>query len=131
MEIINKAVAINTDFSDAPEVHFSKPYLSSIFLNLITNSIKYAHTKRYPAITIKTTKEVDGRISMTYSDNGIGMDMNRVKDKIFGLYQRFHGNADSKGIGLFIIHSQITALGGIIEVESEENVGTTFTIKFR
>ena len=131
MEIINKAVAINTDFSDAPEVHFSKPYLSSIFLNLITNSIKYAHTKRYPAITIKTTKEVDGRILMTYSDNGIGMDMNRVKDKIFGLYQRFHGNADSKGIGLFLIHSQITALGGIIEVESEENVGTTFTIKFQ
>ena len=131
MEIINKAVAINTDFSDAPEVHFSKPYLSSIFLNLITNSIKYAHTKRYPAITIKTTKEVDGRILMTYSDNGIGMDMNRVKDKIFGLYQRFHGNADSKGIGLFLIHSQITALGGIIEVESEENVGTTVTIKFQ
>ncbi len=131
MEIVNKAVTINTDFSDAPVVHFSKPYLSSIFLNLITNSIKYAHEGRYPVVTIKSTKEVDGRIVLTYTDNGIGMDMHRVKDKIFGLYQRFHSNADSKGIGLFLIHSQITALGGSIEVDSEVNVGTTFTIHFK
>ena len=59
------------------------------------------------------------------------MNMAKVKDRIFGLYQRFHDNADSKGIGLYLIHSQIIALGGTIEVASEVNVGTTFTITFK
>jgi sensor histidine kinase regulating citrate/malate metabolism len=54
-----------------------------------------------------------------------------AKDKIFGLYKRFHKNSDSKGIGLYLIHSQLTSLGGKIEVESEVNIGTTFTITFK
>ena len=57
--------------------------------------------------------------------------MSRVKHKIFGFYQRFHKNADSKGIGLFLIKSQLNALGGQIEVDSEVNIGTTFTITFK
>ena len=56
--------------------------------------------------------------------------MEMVKDKIFGLYHRFHDNTDGKGIGLYLLHSQITALGGKIEVDSEEEVGTVFTITF-
>jgi sensor histidine kinase regulating citrate/malate metabolism len=57
--------------------------------------------------------------------------MSRVKNKIFGFHQRFHKNADSKGIGLFLIKSQLNALGGQIEVDSEVNIGTTFTITFK
>jgi signal transduction histidine kinase len=59
------------------------------------------------------------------------MNMNIVQDKIFGLYQKFHSNSDGKGIGLYLIHSEITAMGGTIEVDSEVNVGTTFTITFK
>ena len=70
-------------------------------------------------------------VKYAFSDNGIGMNMHSIKDRIFGLYQRFHSNTDSKGIGLYLIHSQITALGGKIEVESEVNAGTTFTITFK
>jgi signal transduction histidine kinase len=66
-----------------------------------------------------------------FSDNGIGINMAIAKDKLFGLYKRFHDNTDSKGIGLYLIHSQITTLGGKIEVESEVNIGTTFTIIFK
>ena len=128
----SKGVIIEKDFSGASSVKFSDTYLESIFLNLLTNSIKYAHPDRKPLISIKTMKNpYDGGIKLIYSDNGIGMDMQRIKDRIFGLYQRFHNNADSKGIGLYLIHSQITALGGTIEVDSEENVGTTFTINFK
>ncbi len=122
---------IVSDFSAAPIVEFSNTYLESIFLNLLTNAIKYSHPNRKPFIKIDTIKNDNGTTKLTFSDNGIGMNMNRVKDRIFGLYQRFHNNADSKGIGLYLIHSQITALGGSIEVESEENIGTTFTITFR
>ena len=127
---IAEAVIVS-DFSEAPIVEFSNTYLESIFLNLLTNAIKYAHPDRKPFIKIDTVKNENGTTKLTFSDNGIGMNMNRVKDRIFGLYQRFHNNADSKGIGLYLIHSQITALGGSIEVESQENIGTTFTITFR
>ncbi len=129
--LLNKVVEIETDFTEAPAVYFVRVYLESIFLNLITNSVKYAHPKRHPLIKIKTYREPDGSIKLIFSDNGIGMNMSRVKDKIFRLYQRFHSNADGKGMGLYLVHSQVTALGGRIEVDSEEGIGTTFSIIFK
>ncbi len=129
--LLKNVVKIEADFSEAITVSFVGVYLESIFLNLLTNAIKYAHPTRYPLIKIKTYKDADGSTKLTFSDNGIGMDMERVKGRIFGLYKRFHSNKDGKGIGLYLVHSQITTLGGKIEVESEEGVGTTFTITFK
>ena len=100
-------------------------------MNLLTNSFKYAHPNREPIIKLRSYKTKEGKVQLEYSDNGLGMNMSKVKDRIFGLYQRFHENADSKGIGLYLIHSQIIALGGTIEVASEVNVGTMFTITFK
>ena len=127
---IQNVVKIHTDFNAAPTVNFSNIYLESIFLNLLTNSIKYAHPSRYPIINIKSFLDSEGNTILTFQDNGIGMDLKRVQNKIFGLYQRFHSNPDGKGIGLYLIHSQITALGGSIIVDSAVNEGTTFTITF-
>ncbi len=129
--LLEKKVIINADFSAAPSVIFVNAYLESVFLNLLTNAVKYRHPDRDPIITIKTNKEPNGNVKLTFSDNGIGMNMAIAKDKIFGLYKRFHKNTDSKGIGLYLIHSQITSLDGKIEVESEVNIGTTFTIFFK
>ncbi len=129
--LILKHAEVVTDFLEAPNVYFSDIYLESIFLNLLTNSIKYAHPERNPIIKINSRKEKDGTVKLIFSDNGIGMNMETVKNKIFGLYQRFHSNADSKGIGLYLVHSQITALGGNIEVDSKVNVGTVFTLTFK
>ncbi len=129
--LLTAGAIIISDFSAVESVEFSNTYLESIFLNLLTNSLKYAHPERKPIIKITTAKDATGNIILTFSDNGVGMNIEKVRDRIFGLYQRFHKNADSKGIGLYLIHSQITALGGKIEVESEVNIGTTFTITFR
>ena len=68
---------------------------------------------------------------MNFTDNGIGIDTERHKDKLFKLYQRFHDNPDGKGLGLYLIKSQIETLGGTIEIESKVDVGTTFIIKFK
>lgn len=122
--------SLQIDFSEAPVVEFNRAYLESIILNLLTNSIKYRSPDRNLALKIKTTNERDF-IKLYFSDNGIGMDMERYKDRIFGLYQRFHDLPDSKGLGLYIVHSQVNALGGHIAVESEVGVGTTFIISFK
>ena len=96
----------------------------------MSNSIKFASPDRKLEISIKSRLEGEFTI-LEFSDNGIGMDMERVKDRIFGLYQRFHDRPDSKGIGLYLIHSQVTALGGKISVKSKVNEGTIFYITFK
>ena len=129
--IETKQVVISADFSLAPIVKFSPIYLESLFLNLLTNAIKYSHTERHPIIRISSEMLPDNRVKLIFSDNGLGMNMEKIRGKIFGLYQRFHDNFDSKGLGLYLVHSQVTALGGTIDVESEENEGTTFIITFK
>ncbi len=131
ISLLEQKIIMQADFSAAPSVIFVNEYLESIFLNLLTNAVKYRHPDRDLIITIKTSRESNGETKLTFADNGIGINMAFAKDKIFGLYKRFHNNADSKGVGLYLIHSQITTLGGKIEVESEVNIGTTFTITFK
>lgn len=128
--IDQKNVNIATDFDHAYEVEFNRTYLESILLNLVTNAVKYSSPKREPKVKIKTVN-ADGGIKLYFSDNGLGIDLQRNKDKIFGLYQRFHDHADSKGLGLYMVHSQIRAMGGAIDVESEVDKGTTFIITFK
>lgn len=117
-------------FDEFQTITFNKTYLESIFLNLITNSIKYAHPDRDPVITV-TTKIKEGRKQLVFSDNGQGFDSEKQKDKVFRFRQTFHNHKDSKGIGLYLVYNHITSLGGTISVESNINAGTTFTITFK
>lgn len=128
--IDQKNMKISADFDDAYEVDFNRTYLDSILLNLVTNAVKYSSPKREPKVRIRTEK-TDGAVKLYFSDNGLGIDLNRNKDRIFGLYQRFHDHADSKGLGLYIVNSQIRVMGGGIDVESEVDKGTTFIITFK
>lgn len=121
--------AFSINFDDAPVVFFNETYLESIFMNLLTNAIKYRSYDRKLKIIIKTHKTANG-IVLTFTDNGIGIDMERHKSKIFGLYQRFHDRPNSKGLGLYLIKSQMESLGGSIEVDSMLDIGTTFTLRF-
>ena len=68
---------------------------------------------------------------ITFADNGIGINLDKFKNKIFGLYQKFHDNPGSKGLGLYLVKSQIESMGGSIEVESIVNEGTKFIIKLK
>ena len=125
----SKAV-INVDFSAYDTIAFNKAYMKSIFLNLLSNAIKYAKLDQIPMITIQS-KIVDGINQLIFSDQGQGFDMDKVKDKIFGLYEKFHNNQDSNGIGLYLVYNHVTNLGGRIAVESKINEGATFTISFK
>ncbi|GGF28544.1 PAS domain-containing sensor histidine kinase [Echinicola rosea] len=117
---------IHRDFQE-PAINYVYSHLENFLLNFMTNAIKYRHPERVPEIWISTSKEGD-RHKITFSDNGIGIDLNKYGDRIFGLYQRFHTHVEGKGLGLYLIKEQIRSLDGEINVESTENEGTTFTV---
>ncbi|WP_433813191.1 PAS domain-containing sensor histidine kinase [Flavobacterium johnsoniae] len=121
---------IKLKFDKVPLLNTNKAYIESILLNLLTNSIKYKSENRKLKISI-TAEQTDHQAILTFKDNGIGIDLERNKDKVFGLYQRFHNYPDSKGLGLYLVKSQVETMGGTISIDSEVNKGTTFTITFK
>lgn len=125
--IEQNGVTLLTDFRKAGEITTVKSYLYSIFYNLITNAIKYRQPDIPPSIKI-TSSIQDGRVRLTFKDNGQGIDLARQGSKVFGLYKRFHPEIEGKGMGLFMVKTQVETLGGSISVTSEVNKGTEFTI---
>jgi PAS domain S-box-containing protein len=109
-------------------VLYSNPaYVESILLNLLTNAMKYKHSDRNPIIDIECILESNDLILMV-RDNGLGIDLQKYGDRMFGMYQTFHHHPDTNGIGLFIAKYQIEQLGGHIEVESVVNEGSVFKV---
>ncbi|MBC7451069.1 MAG: PAS domain S-box protein [Cytophagales bacterium] len=128
--ILNQSDAdVLLDFTEAPMVHFPKIYMESILQNLLTNSIKYASNKRKLNISLRSYYE-NGKTILSFSDNGLGIDLTKTQNKLFGLYKTFHGNTDARGVGLFITKTQIEAMGGKISVISAPDKGATFILQF-
>lgn len=107
-----------------------KPYFESIFINLISNAIKYRKPYETQKIEISASWERD-LACFTVRDYGLGIDLNASRNKLFSLYSRFHDHVEGKGMGLFMVKTQVDSLGGRIEVESEVGVGTTFKVYLR
>jgi light-regulated signal transduction histidine kinase (bacteriophytochrome) len=126
-EILETNAEVIADFSRVNSIQSIRPYLDSILVNLISNSIKYRHPHRSPIIKLKT--ELAGSfIKLTVEDNGLGIDLALCRDKVFTLYSRFHNHVEGKGLGLYLVKTQVTAMGGRIDVESELNRSLTFHI---
>lgn len=117
------------DFSEVDEMRTLKSYLHSILYNLISNSIKYRKTNDNCRIEIKSRK-TPGGLRLLIRDNGIGMDLQKMKNNLFGLYKRFHPEVEGRGVGLFMVKTQVEALGATINVKSKINEGTEFIIDF-
>jgi D-xylose ABC transporter substrate-binding protein len=126
-EIDSTGAIIESDFDAIDNIFSIKPYIHSILFNLISNAIKYRHADRPPIVHLKTEK-LKNQICLTVSDNGMGIDLDSHQDMIFQLYKRFHFHAEGRGIGLFLVKTQIDSLGGNIQIESQVNEGTTFRI---
>jgi signal transduction histidine kinase len=114
---------------EVAKVHAIEPYMESIFYNLISNAIKYQSGDRKLQINISSYPD-GSNVILEVKDNGIGMDLDQSGSKLFGLYQRFHDHVGGKGLGLYLVKTQVEALGGSISVESEVNEGCTFRITF-
>jgi PAS domain S-box-containing protein len=128
--ILNTQSSIHKDFKEVYQINFNSFYLHSIFLNLISNAIKYARPGISPVIHISSKKTADS-VQVVFSDNGIGFDMEKMGGRIFGLNETFHDHSDSKGVGLYLVQNYMKALGGSVEVTSAVNKGSTFTLTFQ
>lgn len=126
-DIINHSVVFKTSIPDDIDIEYNPAYLESILLNLISNAIKYRAPDRRPVITIRLEVK-NGDPILTIKDNGLGIDLDKHGEKLFGMYNTFHSNDNSKGIGLYITKNQVESMGGTIEVESEIDKGTTFRV---
>jgi len=123
----NKVKIIN-DVSEDIKVQALPSYMDSVIYNMLTNAIKYRSEERESLVKIFCKKE-DDSVVLAFQDNGLGIDLDLYGSKLFGMYQTFHSNKDSVGLGLFITKSQIEEMGGSIQVTSSIEVGTTFKIR--
>lgn len=72
---------------------------------------------------------VDGNIVLIFQDNGRGMDLQQVGDRLFTHGGRFHPDVAGTGKGLYLVKQQVNRMGGSIEVESSPDQGASFTIR--
>lgn len=134
--ILNLKLAISgaqaTVHNNVPKdfvINTNVAYLDSILLNLISNAIKYRSPDRSAEVHIDVESNGHETI-LSVRDNGLGIDLEKHRNLIFGMYKTFHKNKDAKGLGLFITKTQVESLGGKIDLESEVNKGTTVRVYF-
>lgn len=123
-------VSITKKFTNLTTIYSVKPMVHSILYNLLSNAIKYRSPDRQPIIEIISSEDEDDFI-LELRDNGLGIDIQRNKENLFKLYKRFHFHTEGKGLGLYLVKLQVEALGGSIDIESEINRFTTFTIRIQ
>ena len=124
------SILIQYDFAEINELITLKNYIYSIFYNLISNSIKYRR-QQVPSIIQISSHILNDKITLLFTDNGMGIDLKKSGDQVFGLYKRFHDTVNGKGVGLFMVKTQVETLGGNISIKSEVDKGTTFKIEFK
>ena len=128
-DILAANAKILNKVSEKVKVKVIPAYIDSILNNFITNSIKYRAQERTLIVTLTTKKEGPYTV-LSITDNGLGIDLKKHGDKLFGMYKTFHDREDAKGIGLYITKNQIEAMNGKVTVTSEVGTGTTFNIYF-
>jgi PAS domain S-box-containing protein len=124
----DESARIEADFEAIDTITSIKSYIHSIFYNLISNSIKYRKADKNSIIRVKTELNA-GNILISFKDDGIGIDLGKNGNKIFGLYKRFHHDVEGKGLGLFMVKTQVEALGGNVRVHSKPGEGAEFIVE--
>jgi PAS domain S-box-containing protein len=119
----------SVEITGGPRVFYThKAYFHSIFLNLISNALKY-RSDLPPLISIDITS-TEETVIINVTDNGIGIDLQRYGEDVFKPYRRFYHAKEGKGLGLFLVKGHVESLNGVIFVQSELGTGSTFTMMF-
>jgi signal transduction histidine kinase len=118
---------------DLPLLTVDVGRLELTFVNLISNAIKYSDPKKADRVIEVVGAPSEGECHLVVRDNGIGIPANRI-GSIFDRFSRAHtdrgdlAGVTGVGLGLSIVADCVHVMGGRVEVESTENVGTSFLI---
>jgi PAS domain S-box-containing protein len=131
-DLLPQLTAAGTQFTVAvddcrPRV-FSEKNLRSILYNLLSNALKYRHAGRQPQIHVGCATE-DNQLVLKVQDNGLGVS-EWQQARLFQLFQRLHTHVEGSGMGLYMVKKIVENAGGTIDVQSQVDEGTTFTIRF-
>lgn len=126
--IEKEGAVIHFNFDEAAHIYTLRTYIYSIFYNLILNSIKYKKTATAPEIELKTSIS-NGKIIISFKDNGKGINIEKYEKDMFMLYKRFDTTVEGKGIGLYMVKTAVETLGGSISVKSQLNEGCEFLVE--
>ena len=123
-ELVGRTVEIN--LSKLPDAMGDENLINQVWINLISNALKYSKNKEKTIIDIGSKIE-NGNTIFYIKDNGAGFDM-KYANKLFGVFQRLHKARDFEGIGIGLANVQriITRHGGKCWAESEVDKGATF-----
>jgi PAS domain S-box-containing protein len=132
LELLIKEREATIQFEQLPVIQGITLQLGQVFQNLISNSIKFSHSERKPAITIKAEEtNVDGKCfhKIIYRDNGIGFKP-EYSEKIFEIFHRLHSHDkyEGTGVGLSIVKKIIELHQGKIKATGKVNEGALFEI---
>ncbi len=121
--------------TDSVVVHLDTGALELILINLVANAVKYSdRAKPNRHVTIESGDALE-HYEVRVKDNGIGIPAEMLPRKVFERFVRAHPELDGElgiegtGLGLAIADECVKAMGGLIEVESTEGTGTTFTVR--
>ena len=126
--IVNENVQFKCSFKEVDSLFTIRSYLYSIFYNLVSNSIKYRQPGIAPVIIFKSNKLKD-KVELSFKDNGKDIDLQKNGSQLFRLYKRFDTTMEGKGMGLFMVKTQVEAIGGTIRVKSKLGEGSQFIIQ--
>jgi PAS domain S-box-containing protein len=101
--------------------------LKQVWVNLISNAIKYSRKVAQPVVEIASVPGEDSQTSYLVRDNGVGFDM-RYAHKLFGVFQRLHRaeEFEGTGVGLAIVQRVVHRHGGRVWADAQPNLGATF-----
>jgi PAS domain S-box-containing protein len=117
------------DITACPSVSFAEKNLRSVVYNLLSNALKYRSPERVVLVRVSCRHEKDYDV-LTVQDNGLGINLVH-EQRLFGMFQRLHDHVEGSGIGLYMVKKMVENAGGKITVESQVDVGSTFSVYFK
>ncbi len=126
-ELSIRGVELEKDFNDSPPIMANLDAMRQIFLNIIMNAIDAM--QEGGKLKVSTSQQDGKNVSVKITDTGYGISQNDLR-LIFDPFFTTKEPGKGMGLGLSLVHSMASRYGGTIDVESEINKGTTFTVRF-
>lgn len=103
-------------------------YIETILFQLISNALRFRSVVKQPNILVKAWKD-ETNFFLSVSDNGKGMDLNKIHKQVFQLYKTFDPGVSGKGLGLYLCKILVEELKGNISIQSSLSMGTMVEVK--